>query len=147
MGDGPLMTQFKDEANDLNVIFTGRLEYNKMCGILVECDMVVNLIVGTSVASIINKHADYASSGRPIINTQKSEEYRSLLDKYEMGFNCKNEIELAYRIQMLKNNPTLRFGLGDAARICAEERFDRAKTYRRIVEMIKKGNSNEEKNK
>ncbi|MDO5448478.1 MAG: glycosyltransferase, partial [Clostridia bacterium] len=88
MGDGPLMEQFKSKAKGLNVTFTGRLDYSHMCGMLSACDIVVNPIVGRSVATIINKHADYAACGKPVLNTQKSEEYQILVEKYRMGFNC-----------------------------------------------------------
>lgn len=73
MGDGIRRNEFEKMSKGLNVTFLGMLPYHQMCGVLVACDMVVNPIVGTSVASIINKHADYAASGKPVLNTQNSE--------------------------------------------------------------------------
>lgn len=59
-----------------------------MCGILKSCDIAVNPIMHGAAQSIINKHADYAASGIPVLNTQESKEYRKLVDEYKMGFNC-----------------------------------------------------------
>lgn len=136
MGDGPKMNEFKELANDLNVTFTGRLEYSKLCRCLKECDLVVNPIVGTSVASIINKHADYAASGKPVLNTQKSDEYRKLITDYQMGFNCDSSEELADRIRYLFENKDESVLLGKNARRCAEECFDRKHTYLRLKNKV-----------
>lgn len=90
MGDGPLKETFENIAAGVNVTFVGRLPYEQMCGVLTACDMAVNPIVGRSAATIINKHADYAASGLPVLNTQECEEYRNLVDEYKMGFNEKD---------------------------------------------------------
>lgn len=131
MGDGPLAGDFKKQAKYLNVTFTGRLSYSQMCGAISACDMVVNPIVGKSVASIINKHADYAASGLPVINTQESPEYRNLVEDYNMGFNCKNgnTVEMAEKIKTLIEDKSLRHEMGRNARRCAVERFDRMTSY------------------
>lgn len=133
MGDGPLMDVFKEKAEKLNVTFLGRLEYSQMCGVLMACDMVVNPIVGTSVATIINKHADYAASGKPVLNTQKSEEYRKLIDNYKMGYNCDDEDALAESILNLIYDIDLRIKLGLAARKAAKDNFDREISYKRLT--------------
>ncbi len=104
MGDGARRTEFEEKSQGLNVTFLGRLPYDKMCGVLVACDIVVNPIVGASIASIINKHADYAASGKPVINTQRSDEYRSLIEKYKMGINCNSSSNLATQINFLLKN-------------------------------------------
>ena len=90
MGDGPLADDFKKQAEGLPAVFTGRIPYDQMCGILKQCDIVVNPIVGSSVATIINKHGDYAAAGKPVLNTQAGQEYRRLVEGYRMGFNCRN---------------------------------------------------------
>ena len=136
MGDGPLKNKFVQLSKGLNVFFTGRLPYDQMCGILKACDMVVNPIVSASVATIINKHADYAACGKPVLNTQRSEEYKRLVEEYQMGFNCENEEELAERISELIKNVDLRRTMGNNARRCAEERFDRKTNYTKIVKQI-----------
>ncbi len=136
MGDGPLMEEFKEQSGGLNVTFMGRLDYSQMCGALVACDIVVNPIVGSSVASIINKHADYAASGKPVLNTQKSTEYRSLIEHYQMGFNCENSRELAEKIILLLRSGNKRLLQGMNARRAAEDRFDRGNTYKLLAAAI-----------
>lgn len=136
MGDGPLMDDFEQNAEGLNVTFVGRLDYGQMCGVLVSCDMVVNPIIGTSVASIINKHADYAASGKPVLNTQKSDEYRKLIEKYRMGFNCDNAKDLSEILNDIIVNVQQRMVMGKNARKCAEDKFDRKETYQRLIEAI-----------
>lgn len=139
MGDGPLFERFKEKAKGLNVSFLGRLDYGLMCGVLASCDMVINPIIGSSVASIINKHADYAASGKPVLNTQRSEEYRRLIDEYGMGINCKSGDvdDVAEAILFLVNHPEICKSMGDAARLCAEEKFDRQRCYQELVSVIK----------
>ncbi len=140
MGDGEKRLSFEEYAKSLNVdcVFTGKLPYDQMCGRLVACDIVVNPIVGSSAASIINKHADYAASGLPVLNTQNSDEYRNLIDKYNMGFNCKNgnSEDLAGKLQILIDNRNLRKEMGKNARRCAVVKFDRVVSYRKIVDLM-----------
>ena len=144
VGDGPLAESFREQAEGLNVTFTGRLPYEQMCGILKGCDFVVNPIIGTSAATIINKHGDYAASGKPVLNTQNSDEYRALVDEYRMGFNCRNgdAADLAQKLERLMADPELCEEMGRNARRCAEEKFDRAKTYRKLTEVILNGSGN-----
>ena len=126
---------------DLPVVFSAM---RKLCGVLKSCDIVVNPIVGTSVATIINKHGDYAASGKPVLNTQDSDEYKALVDEYRMGFNCRNgdAEDLAEKLEKLMDDPELREEMGRNARRCAEEKFDRAKTYRKLTEVILNGSGN-----
>lgn len=142
MGDGNDREEFQAYAREkkVEVEFTGFIPYEKMCAKLCSCDIVVNPIVGTSVASIINKHGDYAASGLPVINTQNSPEYCSLVDEYHMGINSVNEDAraLAGKIQVLIDNQELRLEMGKNARKCAEERFDRARTYQKLVETVRR---------
>ena len=138
MGDGPLADDFKKQAEGLPAVFTGRIPYDRMCGILKQCDIVVNPIVGSSVATIINKHGDYAAAGKPVLNTQAGQEYRRLVEGYRMGFNCRNHdpADLAEKLEILLKDPGLRLEMGRNARRCAEEKFDRAKSYGRLREVI-----------
>lgn len=140
MGDGPLRGEFEMHASQkgINALFMGRLPYDEMCSQLCQCDVVVNPIVGKSVASIINKHADYAASGLPVINTQKSTEYQNLITRYSMGFNCENgnSEEMAKCITKLISDKSLGDKMGKAARKCAEEKFDRRVTYPRLAHII-----------
>lgn len=136
MGDGPLMDTFKLCAYDVPILFTGRIPYDSMCSLLSSCDIVVNPIVGNSVASIINKHADYAASGLPIINTQQSSEFQQLINCYNMGINCSSANEIAKSLKTLVADDSLRKLMGKNARRCAEEKFDRAVTYKYLINVI-----------
>lgn len=140
MGDGPQRMEFESYAKSKNVdvLFTGRIPYDEMCALLSLCDVVINPIIGSSVASIINKHADYASVGRPVINTQNSLEYRKLIDSYEMGINCEsgNMESVARAIEKLVLDKELSFQMGEHARKCAEELFDRKNRYGKIADCI-----------
>lgn len=141
MGDGPRKAEFEEYARQkkINSSFLGRLPYNQMCKTLSLCDIVVNPIVSKSVASIINKHADYAASGCPVLNTQSSDEYKKLVVKYHMGFNCDsgNSDDLALHLKTLLENKEIRESMGKNARRCAEECFDRETTYIEITKVIK----------
>lgn len=140
IGDGPLKANFENYAikHNLDVKFYGRVSYDKMCGFLTACDICVNPIVKKSVASIINKHADYAAAGIPVINTQNSEEYRNLISDYQCGINCSssNSQELADAILELKNDPLKRSSMGKQARLLAEEKFDRDGAYSNIINAV-----------
>lgn len=141
MGDGADREPFQSYAREKNVdaVFTGFIPYEEMCSILSDCDITVNPIVGTSVASIINKHGDYAASGLPVVNTQKSDEYCRLVEDYYMGFNSvdKDAMDLAEKLQKLVDDKRLRLEMGKNARKCAEEKFDRRRTYQKLVEAIR----------
>lgn len=140
MGDGPRKEEFERcaEEHGLGVVFTGRLPYDEMCSLLKMCDFAVNPIVGNAPQSIINKHADYAAAGLPVLSTQESPEYRDLVDSYQMGFNVENgnARELADRILELCSDKEQRFRMGQSARRCAEERFDRKRTYRNLIKAV-----------
>lgn len=140
MGDGPQKDVFSAYAEEkkINVSFVGRLKYEAMCSLLSACDITVNPIKHLAAQSIINKHADYAASGLPVVSTQENEEYRNLVEEYKMGFNCNNSDsqDLAQKIGLLVNDEALRKSMGKNARRCAEERFDRANSYTRIVDAI-----------
>lgn len=140
MGDGPLKTKFELYAKEKKISseFTGRLKYNEMCKLLVNCDITVNPITHMAAQSIINKHADYAASGKPVVSTQECEEYRNLIDNYKMGFNCNNNDskDLSEKIQLLVSNEELRITMGKNARKCAEEKFDRAYSYKALISEI-----------
>lgn len=141
MGEGPLRSAFEKYVSNLNlnnVIFTGKLSYPQMCGRLYSCDIAINPIAQGAAQSIINKHADYAAAGIPVINTQNSQEYRSLVEFYKMGINCKtgDSSALALAIEQLMGNPTLRKKMGENARKCAEEKFDRKQSYSKIIRIF-----------
>lgn len=143
MGDGPKKKEFEKIAENkcVDAVFTGNLPYEQMCGLLSACDIAVNPITRSAAQSIINKHADYAASGLPVISTQENKEYRKLVHDYEMGINCGSSAakEVAEKLQKLIENPELRIKMGNNSRKCAEEKFDRAKAYSEIVDLIIEG--------
>lgn len=140
MGDGPRKEEFENYARQkkIHAEFVGRLTYNAMCSLLSACDITVNPIAHMAAQSIINKHADYAASGKPVVSTQESNEYRKLIEQYQMGFNCRNNdsSDLAEKIKILVNDENMRHRMGHNARRCAEERFDRKMSYQQLTEMI-----------
>jgi len=140
MGDGPLFNIFRNRAekSGVEIIFTGRLPYDEMVGLLISCDIAVNPIMKHAAQSIINKHADYAAAGLPVINTQESNEYRFLIDNYEAGFNCKNNNaeDIAEKMIEISQDVELRMKMGRNSRRMAEELFDRKFTYQEIVHLI-----------
>lgn len=141
-GNGPLKEEFEQYAKEKNINyeFTGRLDYEKMVERLANADIAVNPIKKCSGASIINKVGDYAAAGLPVINTQECEEYKKLVDDYNIGFNIENNNPelMAEKILELYNNKTLREEMGKNNRRLAEEKFDRKKTYLQIKELIEK---------
>ena len=144
MGNGPKLEEFQQYAKlkNIDAVFLGRLPYKDMCPLLCECDITINPITHKSAASIINKHGDYAASGLPIVSTQESEEYRSLIDEYQMGFNCNNNdsIDLANKLEKLATDKELRIRMGMNARRCAEEKFDRKTSYKALISEIERKN-------
>lgn len=140
MGAGERQETLRRYAADRGVkaYFTGWMPYQEMCGLLCACDMTVNPIRAGAAQSIINKHADYAASGLPVLNTQEGQEYRTLIEEYEMGFDCSNKDpgDLAEKIALLIRDPALRQKMGQNARRCAEEKFDRKNTYREIISCV-----------
>lgn len=140
MGSGPLMQSFEDYATEKNVEceFIGRLPYEDMVKYLVKCDIAVNPIIDKSAASIINKVADYAVAGLPVINTMISKEYRDLLTKYNAGFSYSNADSdgIAKCIEMLSNDEKLRKEMGANNRRAGEELFDRDRCYHKITDVI-----------
>lgn len=141
MGDGPLKSRFEDYAREkgINFRFTGRLNYGKMVGMLSSCDIAVNPIVMGAAQSIINKHADYAAAGLPVLNTQDCREYKSLVDNYKMGLNCENgnAEDLANKLLILYEDEKLRKFMGSNSRKLAEDKFDRSQTYLEIINIVR----------
>lgn len=139
-GDGPYLERFQEYAGNCKVrsVFHGRLDYPAMVSCLCRADIAVNPIVKGAAQSIINKHADYAAAGLPVVNTQQCPEYRELLEAYDCGINCDVESaeQVAEGLKRLIEDPQLRRKMGANSRRMAEERFDRRNTYRQIVNAI-----------
>lgn len=146
MGSGPLENAFQSIAKELSIpcIFTGKLHYAEMCAQLAACDIAVNPIAKGAAQSIINKHADYAMAGLPVVNTQECPEYRNLITEYQCGINCGAESvdEVADALLGLIKDEKQRKQMGSNSRKMAEELFDRAVTYKKIVGMIEAYDTN-----
>lgn len=140
IGNGPYMERFQEYAKDCIILveFLGRRVYPEMVAYLSKADIAVNPIVKGAAQSIINKHADYAMAGLPVVNTQDCQEYRDLISKYNCGINCTCESreEVSEALLRLINDEKLRKEMGSASRRMAEERFDRKETYKQIVNEI-----------
>ena len=142
MGNGPYLERFREYAIEYGVRadFLGRLDYPTMVEMLCKSDIAVNPIVKGAAQSIINKHADYAASGLPVISTQECPEYKNLLKMYGCGINCGVESveDVSKAIVTLLTDKEKRISMGKNSRKMAEEIFDRKTTYKRIVQEIDK---------
>ena len=140
IGDGSLKERFEEYAVSVypEAEFLGRKAYVEMAGLLSSCDIAINPIVKGSVASIINKVGDYALAGIPVINTQESLEYRALVEEYKCGINCGcgDSKAVAEAIVKLASDAALRETMGKASRKLADEKFDRRKTYGKILDAV-----------
>ena len=138
MGNGPKLESLKEYAKDLPVVFTGMLPYDEMVWVLSRCNVSMNVIVKGAAQSIINKHADYAMAGKPIINTQECKEYRDLIEEYQAGINCECESvgDVAEAIVKLIDEPEHWERLARNAARLGEERFDRAYAYKKLAELV-----------
>lgn len=139
IGDGPLKEDFIKYSNrrKIKIKFLGQLPYEEMVKELCICHIAVNPIK-KGAASIINKVADYAAAGLPVINTQDCREYELLLEKYQCGFNCQNgnALDIAKKIYMLYQDKELRAIQGKNGRKLAEKYFDRKITYKKIKSIV-----------
>lgn len=140
IGDGPSRNIFESFAKEFNlpVTFHGLINYEEVQSSLMNYDIALNPIRKESVSSIINKHGEYAMSGLPVINTQPTNEYRTLLNRYKCGINCEpeNAHDVASAIIKLSNDESLRKEMSQNARKMGEELFDRQKTYAAIHNLV-----------
>lgn len=140
MGNGPLKEEFEKYAKKIDIYceFTGTLPYDNMVKNLVKCDIAVNPITKGSPASIINKVGDYAASALAVINTQESLEYVNLIKSYNFGIHCSNDDVKGVEDAILKlcSDDELCKEMGKNNRKLAEDKFNRAKTYGKIVDLI-----------
>lgn len=139
-GSGPLESNYRNYASklDINILFTGRIPYGEMVPMLMQCNIALNPIRKGAAQSIINKHADYAAAGLPVVNSQECQEYRDLVENFNIGLNVENSNskDMADKIEILINNKELRKEMGINHRKLAEQRFDREKTYKKILELL-----------
>jgi glycosyltransferase involved in cell wall biosynthesis len=141
LGQGPDRSAFEEHAKAIgadNVTFTGFLDYERMAAYLVKSDMTLNAVKRRASQSIINKTADYFAAGIPMLNGCLCREQRDMVDTFRTGVNYEpeNSADLAEKIDLLAGNPGLRAEMGKNARKLAEEKFDRNKTYRELIDLI-----------
>lgn len=139
LGIGPLFEELKNFSKDIeNIEFLGYIEYPKMAAYLSKSDIVINSFVKKAPQSIVTKIGDYLASGKPMINTCSSIEFKTKVEKDNFGISieAENVEELEKAILKLYENKELAQNLGKNARKIAEEEFNREKSYYKIVEMI-----------
>lgn len=121
-----------------NTIITGYLPYHEMIRYLVQCDIAVNPIIKGTYSSVVNKVADYAATGKPVINTQDNLEYQRLVETYNVGFNAlpENTEDIANKILKLYENQKLREKMEKNNQKLFKSHFDRSCTYQEIVNAL-----------
>lgn len=143
LGQGPMEGSLKELINQIHcdgVDFVGFQEYGVMASYLSKSDACINCIKARASQSIINKAADYLSSGKPVLNCGPSQEMKELISKYNAGINydAENIESLKVSILELINDRSKADSMGNNARKLAEEKFDRAKTHQLIIQMIER---------
>ena len=142
IGDGPTRPVLESLAASLlaPVEFLGYREYSEMAAWLAASDVLVNSLVRKAPQSIPNKIGDYLFAGRPMINTGTDAELRNLVTGQRIGYNVVAEDAplLAEAISRLAGDPVMRLAMGDAARVFAEKKFDRVRSYQAIVDLIRR---------
>lgn len=142
LGDGPdreeLVSHAMKCANAADIEFLGYVEYEKMAGYLCASDIVVNSLVANAPQSIVSKVGDYLASGSAMISTSGSDEMKALVEVNGVGVNVEPEsVGILARVlcEMAQDEDGLRT-MSSNARKLAEEKFDRAASYPRIVEFM-----------
>ncbi len=140
LGSGPKFNELVAKAKkmEINCVFHGRISYPEMVAFLSYCDIVLNPLVKNAPQSIINKHADYAAAGLPVISTQETEEYVNLINDKNIGFNvkCGDSQDFARKLQILAKNEHLRKLMGLNHRNVAETLFDRDIIYNAFLDVF-----------
>lgn len=142
LGGGPMKEELEALARErqiYNVEFVGYAPYDKMAAYLKKSDILVNSFVRKAPQSIVTKIGDYLAAGRAMINTCMSPEFRRKVEADGFGVNIEPEDVkiLADAIEDLYENEEKRLEMGKKAGKIAEEQFDRPKSYRKIVELIR----------
>lgn len=137
-GDGPSMEVFRQHSQGLPIDFYGRVLYKDLVGYVRNCDIAVNPIIRGAAQSIINKHADYAAAGLPVVNTQECMEYRNLITQWSCGINCDVDSteQVADALLELIQNEDKRATMSLNSRKMAETIFDRKNSYLELVRLI-----------
>ena len=141
LGQGPEADSLKQYVIDKsikNVDFVGFVEYEKMAAYLSKSDMTINSVKRRASQSIINKVADYFAAGIPCLNGSMCQEMRDLVDNYHVGLNFEpeNVDSLVEAILTIDNDKIMAVEYGENARRLALEKFDRSRTYPKIIHLL-----------
>lgn len=141
LGDGPDREKLEELARSLDapVDFLGYQSYDRMAAYLCSSDILVNSLVSSAAQSIVTKIGDYLASGKPLVNTGSSLEFRTKVERDGFGLNVRAEDprELADALRKLANNPSLRKIMGAKGRAVAEREFDQPQSYLAIVNLLR----------
>jgi len=118
--------------------FFGILPYEKMCRVLASSDIGVNPIVKGSAASLINKVADYAACGLPVISSQDCSEYVNLLSLTGSGVSVPagDGARFEGALSALIADPSALAALKAKVPALAQTYFSRAKSQSDILALI-----------
>ena len=141
LGTGSMKEELEEYSRNMeNIHFWGFVPYPKMAAVLTKSDVVVNSFIKGAPQSIVNKTGDYLASGRPMINTLLNPVFTTLVSQYDVGTNVEpgNMEVLAGAIKLYLGEAGVALGKkqGANARMLAETRFDRKKSYQKIVDMV-----------
>ena len=141
LGDGPDREKLQALAAELDAPadFLGYQDYEHMAAYLCASDIVVNSLVKSAAQSIVTKIGDYLASGKPMVNTGSSPEFRSKVSADGFGVNVEAEDPraLAEEIAKLAGHASLRKIMGAKGRAVAEREFDQPRSYRAIVDLLR----------
>ena len=139
IGDDKEMLENYAVINNINVNFKGFVSIEELQNNLSKYSLAVNPIIKSSSATIINKVADYAAAGLPVINTQNSKEYIKYLKIYNSGESFdinKDQSKIASFIISLSNDNKLVDSYSKGAYNLAKDLFDRNNTYKEILKLL-----------
>lgn len=141
LGDGPDRERLERLAEELRapVDFLGYASYDLMAAYLCASDITVNSLVKSAAQSIVTKIGDYLASGKPMVNTGSSPEFREKVDSEGFGVNVPAEDPraLADALASLADRSSTRKIMGAKARSVAEREFDQPHSYRAIVDLLR----------
>ena len=141
LGDGPDRQRLEELARQENapVEFLGYQDHGSMAAWLRASDISVNSLVKSAVQSIVTKIGDYLASGKPMINTGSSPEFRNKVttDGFGLNVEAENPGALADVLEELARTPSLRKIMGARGRAVAEREFDQRTSYLAIVNLLR----------
>lgn len=140
LGTGPLkeeLEQMSQKQGCRNVEFLGYTKYPLMAAYLKKSNILINSFVKGAPQSIVNKVGDYLAAGKPVINTLENPEFMGIVERNRIGVNIEPENAelLAETIERLYEDIHACQFMGENARKLGENRFDRKRSYQKIIEV------------